>query len=115
MTPEGRVKAAVDRAIEKLRERGHAIYKHKPVQNGMGAPTLDYTGSAWSFYFTIETKAPGAKPTPRQEKTIDDVQQAKGKVFVIDGAIGIVLFEEWVEECCRLFVLVEAWRKGLQV
>tara|TARA_R110000868_G_C10645306_1_gene744468 strand:- start:217 stop:519 length:303 start_codon:yes stop_codon:yes gene_type:complete len=81
MTPEGKVKAVVK---ERLRCAG--AYYHMPVQNGMGAPTLDIVGSHLGRYFAIETKAPGGKPTPRQEDTIDRIRISGGKVFVIDGS-----------------------------
>lgn len=80
MTPEGRTKAKVKRVLGKP-----GIYFHMPVQNGMGAPTLDFVGCAAGQFFAIETKAPGKKPTPRQEITISQMQAAGGKVFVIDG------------------------------
>jgi hypothetical protein len=35
--------------------------------------------------FAIETKAPGEKPTVRQQRTIDSIRKAGGTVFVIDG------------------------------
>lgn len=98
MTPEGKVKVLVDRAIVKLREAGDALYTHKPVMNGMGAPTLDYVGCAWGFYFTIETKAPGKKPTPIQEQTMGKINDARGTTFVIDGPEGVFEFVAWVEK-----------------
>jgi hypothetical protein len=80
MTPEGRVKAKVKRVLEWYR-----AYYHMPVQNGMGKPSLDFIGCSNGFYFGVETKAPGEKPTKRQEVTIDEILRAKGKVFVING------------------------------
>lgn len=87
MTPEGRVKAKV-KAL--LAEYGEAIYSHWPVQHGMGAPTLDCNGCVrilprLAVRFDIETKAPGQKPTERQELTIARMRKAGSKVFVIDG------------------------------
>tara|TARA_R110000868_G_C10638212_1_gene743872 strand:- start:217 stop:516 length:300 start_codon:yes stop_codon:yes gene_type:complete len=80
MTPEGVVKQAVK---ERLKVAG--AYYHMPVMNGYGAPTLDIIGSHLGRYFAIETKAPGKKPTPRQEDTIERIRASGGKVFVIDG------------------------------
>ena len=80
MTPEGRVKAKVKRVLGKP-----GIYHHMPVQNGMGKPSLDFIGCAYGNFFAIETKAPGKKPTERQEITIAEIRAAGGKVFVIDG------------------------------
>ena len=81
MTPEGRVKAAIDKVLK----AAPYCYYHKPVQNGMGAPTLDYVGCSRGRYFTIEAKAPGKEPTARQKATLEQVQYAGGTTFVIDG------------------------------
>lgn len=80
MTPEGKVKTRV-----KLVLSSHGAYWHCPVQNGMGAPSLDFICCFKGRYFAVETKAPGKKPTPRQEITISEIEKAGGKVFVIDG------------------------------
>lgn len=89
-TPEGKVKEKVKRVL-----KAHDAYYHMPVQNGMGSPTLDFVGCHFGRYFAIETKAPGKKPTPRQELTIDQIRQAGGKVFVIDGDTSDL--EEWLD------------------
>ena len=82
-TPEGRTKAKIS---ELLKAAG--AYYHMPVQNGMGKPTLDYIGCHHGRFFAIEAKAPGKKPTPRQEGTIKEINLAMGMVFVIDGTDG---------------------------
>lgn len=82
MTPEGRVKAKVNRRLQGLRPQ---LYKFMPVQNGMGAPALDYFGCFIGNFFAIETKKPGGKPTPRQLQTIKEIENAGGLVFVVDG------------------------------
>lgn len=87
-TPEGKVKAKV-KAI--LHVYGEHLYAHWPVQNGFGAPTLDCNGSIKSPYmehgapFSIETKAPGKKPTKRQILTMQEMHKAGIKIFLIDG------------------------------
>ena len=81
MTPEGKVKEQVKKL---LKEAG--AYYHMPVQNGMGAPTLDIVGCHQGNFFAVETKAPGKKPTPRQEQTIADMRRARAAVFVVDGS-----------------------------
>ena len=90
-TPEGKVKEAVKKLL-----REHNVYWHMPVQNGMGAPSLDFVCCANGKYFAIETKAPGKKPTPRQECTMAEIQRAKGKCFVIDGDLSTL--EMWLKE-----------------
>ena len=88
MTPEGKVKDAVRKVL-----REHKAYWHCPVQNGMGAPSLDFICCRNGRYFAIETKAPGKKPTERQLQTIHEIQSAGGSVFVIDGEIGLDLLK----------------------
>lgn len=80
MTPEGKVKDAVKKF---LREQG--AYYFMPVQNGMGAPGLDFHCCYRGRAFFIETKAPGAKLTERQQLTRGSMELAGGMVFVIDG------------------------------
>lgn len=79
-TPEGKVKDKVKAIL-----KAHSVYWHCPVQNGMGAPGLDFWCCHRGRFFAIETKAAGERPTPRQELTIKAVRDAGGIVFVIDG------------------------------
>lgn len=94
-TPEGRVKKQVRWLLKKLQLRGVPLYFHMPVQNGMGEPSLDFVGCINGRFFAIETKAPGRKPTPRQALTIDDMQRAKGQVYVYDGG-NIKVLAAWL-------------------
>lgn len=82
MTPEGKVKHAV-----KLVLSSYSAYWICPVQNGMGDQALDFmhVQVPGAPTFAIETKAPGKEPTVRQQRTIDRIRMAGGKVFVIDG------------------------------
>jgi len=93
LTPEGRIKDLVKRLL-----RRHNVYYHMPVQNGLGAPSLDFICCCEGKYFAIETKAPGKKPTIRQLKTINDIQLARGKAFVIDGESSMLSLEMWLNE-----------------
>ncbi len=81
MTPEGKVKSAVDDALRKA-----GAYKHKPVMNGMGEPALDYHVCHRGIYASIETKDKGKHPTPRQTRTMRNVIASGGSVFLIDSA-----------------------------
>jgi hypothetical protein len=83
MTPEGRVKLAVDKVLV-----GAKAYKHKPVMNGMGAPALDYHVCHRGIYAAIETKARDKKPTVRQVRTMKDIVAAGGAVFLVDSDDG---------------------------
>lgn len=80
MTPEGRIKHLVKKVLNGI----PGAYHHWPVQNGMGNPTLDCIACVRGFYVAIETKAPGKKPTPRQELTIEQIRAGGGLVFVVD-------------------------------
>lgn len=78
-TPEGKLK---DQVKAFLKERG--AYYHMPVQTGYGVPTLDFIGCCMGRFFAIETKAPGKKPTARQNLTIREMQAAHAHVVWIN-------------------------------
>jgi hypothetical protein len=92
MTPEGKVKEKVKKLL-----KGYGAYQHWPVSNGMGAPSLDCIGCFEGRYFAVETKAPGKKPTLRQEVTIGEIRAARGLVFVVDGDESLLLLKAWME------------------
>lgn len=92
-TPEGKVKEKVKQLLRK-----YNVYWHMPVQSGFGAPSLDFICCVVGKYLAIETKAPGKKPTPRQEETIRQIQLSGGRCFVIDG--DLELLETWLKEVC---------------
>ena len=91
-TPEGRVKRKVSSFLLSLDN----CHYYMPVPGGYGVPTLDYIGCYLGRYFAVEAKAPGKKPTDRQKKTIEEMRQAGGKVFVIDGDLAELT--AWIEE-----------------
>ena len=95
MTPEGKVKKQVKELLDMY---APDLYHHWPVQNGMGAPTLDCVATYQGRYFAIETKAPGKKMTARQENTAARIRDAGGKVFVIDGPIAMLSLRKWLEK-----------------
>lgn len=90
-TPEGKVKAKVKDVLKK-----HGAYYHMPVQNGMGAPSLDFVCCHKGLYFAIETKAGNKQPTPRQETTINQIRLAGGLAFVINEVTGLSDLEDWL-------------------
>lgn len=81
MTPEGKVKAKVTKILKAT----DTLYYWMPVPSGYGDTTLDYVGCHYGRFFAIETKAPGKKPTDRQNMIISMMQRAGARVFVIDG------------------------------
>jgi hypothetical protein len=93
VTPEGRVKDKVKKVLNAYPD----LYQHWPVQNGMGKPCLDAHCCYLGMYFSIETKAPGKKPTKRQEDTIAEIRAAGGKVFIIDGPDSLHPLKEWLD------------------
>jgi hypothetical protein len=95
-TPEAKSKDNVKRAFRELKQQlGIEVYYHMPVQNGMGAPTLDFVGCIRGQFFAIEAKAPGKKPTERQLLTIVGMEAAGAKVYVYDGTEN-EKFAEWL-------------------
>lgn len=100
-TPEGKVKKMVGRVLEEFSERVwvgdfHVVtlYQFWPVPSGFGASSLDCIVCYYGRAIYIETKAPGKKPTPRQQLTIAEVRGAGGSVLVIDGEAGCNLLRQ---------------------
>jgi len=81
MTPEGKIKRAVSRAIAKFPN----VYKFMPVPAGFGPSSLDYLLCVNGHFLAIETKAPGKKLTPRQQLCAKQITDAGGLVLVIDS------------------------------
>ena len=96
MTPEGKVKAQVKKVLSR-----HGAYYHCPVQNGMGAMTLDFVGCHCGKYFTVETKAPGKHPTPRQLMTMEQVDKAGGKCFVVSNDVQLAVLDNWLDDAAH--------------
>ena len=91
MSPEGRVKAQLKKLLSE-----HGAYYHMPVQNGMGAPSLDFICCHRGCYFGIETKASNKKPTPRQETTMNQIRLAGGLAFLVNEVEGLDELREWL-------------------
>lgn len=92
MTPEGKVKEQVKKLL-----KAHNAYYHMPVQNGMGAPTLDFICCHNSRFFAVETKALGKKPTKRQEVTMMEIAFAGGFVFVVSCQTELDILEAYLQ------------------
>jgi len=89
-TPEAKVKAKVKAALKSL----PMSFQHWPVQSGMGSPILDCIACINGRYIAIETKAAGKHPTPRQHMLIEQIEQAGGWAYVIDGDTSIAAMLE---------------------
>jgi hypothetical protein len=95
LTPEGKVKAAVKRILDKYKAR----YEFWPVPSGYGASSLDCIICFHGMFAAVETKRPGGKPTNRQKMVIRQITAAGGAVFVIDGENGeLERLIEWLEQ-----------------
>lgn len=81
-TPEGKVKKAVKKLLDQ-----HGAFHTWPVPSGFGESMLDCVGHHRGDYFEIETKAPGEKPTARQQYRIDLLTASDSQVFVIGEKI----------------------------
>lgn len=95
MTPEGRVKAKVNKSLAKVPR----LWKFMPVQMGMGIPALDYLLCVNGRFIVIETKVKGKTLSPRQEVTKAAMEAARAKVFVVDDDKSLAVAMEWINAC----------------
>ena len=95
-TPENKVKAK----LRKLLKNYPDIYTYWPVPSGFGKTTLDVLGCYRGRFFEVETKAPGKKPTLRQQVELESIGRAMGKTFVIIGTDSPVFEElrQWLDD-----------------
>jgi hypothetical protein len=98
MTPEGKVKLQVNKALATLANR---LYKFMPVQSGYGKKTLDYLLCVNGHFIAIETKAPGKKMTALQTQTAEDICAAGGRVFLVDGLASLARAMGYIHTLCR--------------
>lgn len=92
MTPEGKVKEKVKAVFKR-----HGVYYHMPVQNGMGDSTLDFVACCNGRFIAVETKAPGKKPTPRQEVVMDKMRKSGAFVFMVSSDAELLVLEATVQ------------------
>lgn len=77
------------------------MYRFKPVQNGMGAPGLDYYCCANGLFVAIETKVLGKNLTPRQETTKAQIERAGGRVFVVRSKEDVDAMVATIKASCQ--------------
>lgn len=94
MTPEGKVKSNIKKLLDIYKPR---LYYFMPVPSGYGVSTLDFIGALNGQFFAIEAKAPGKRPTQRQDGVIADVIASGAWAFVVEGEIGMPELEAWLE------------------
>lgn len=100
-TPDARVKDSVKKELDSrgFWKAGAAKpvtvsgWYYMPVSNGMGTHGIPDFVCCWlGKFFSIETKAPGGKPTPNQLKRHEEIQEAGGEVLVIDDVSNLRKF-----------------------
>jgi hypothetical protein len=112
VTPEGKVKAKIDKLIAKYRiyqakDAGTGPDQGLPADavgwyymasaNGYGVKGIpDYIGHYKGWFFGVEAKAPGKKPTGFQALQIKAIASSGGAVFVVDGEESLSEFERWL-------------------
>lgn len=94
-TPEGRIKAAVRKLLDKYKSD---LDQYWPVPAGYGPSHLDCIICYRGRFISVETKAPGKKPTPRQRARIAAVQRAGGVALVVDGDESLQQLERVLDE-----------------
>ena len=94
MTPEGRIKAAVDRVLYAYEG---TLWYFKPVQTGFGQRALDYLGVVKGHMFAIETKREGKMATMLQRQCARNIYLSGGTVWFISEAATVELFRKWLE------------------
>lgn len=88
MTPEGAIKREINKLLDK-----YGCYRFMPVPTRFGKKTIDYLVCAGGYFLGIEAKAPGGKPTPLQEITLEQIHQAGGMIIVVDGPVSLQALE----------------------
>jgi hypothetical protein len=84
VTPEGRVKVAVRKVLNK-----HGIWYFMPVAGGFGVHGIpDFICCMGGRFLAIETKAPGkiGDTTANQKRVLKEIQMHEGLVLVVDDA-----------------------------
>ena len=92
-TPESKVKDRVKKLLA-----SYEAYWHMIVQNGMGAPSLDFVGCHRGRFYAVETKAGNKQMTDRQRMTAKAMEEAGAAVFLINEETGLPELERWLGE-----------------
>lgn len=79
-TPEGKVKAAVKKLLDR-----HNIYYFMPATGGYGRSGVpDFICCVKGNFVAVETKAGKAKPTALQLREMEKIKDSGGLAFVIN-------------------------------
>lgn len=93
MTPEGKVKKKISELL-----KAHGAYYEMPVPTGFGKSGLDYTVCHRGRFCGVEAKAGKEVQTPRQELTMQAMQAAGGRTFLVNEERGLAELEAWLKE-----------------
>lgn len=95
MTPEGRVKAKVDRLLKRLK-----VWYYSPQAGPFGVAGIpDRVAIVNGQFVGIECKADAKKkPTALQEKCMREITAAGGKCFVVCDENSLAALETYVSE-----------------
>ena len=93
MTPEGKIKSMINKVLAK-----HGVWVFMPVPSGFQATSIDYFCCYKGRFITIEAKAPGKKPTSRQEYVLGLIREHGGHTFVVDGDDALHYMDEVLKE-----------------
>ena len=92
-TPEAKVKKKVTEQLKAL--GAYYFYAFTGGYGRSGVP--DIIGCYRGYFFAIECKAGKNKPTPLQEKNIEEIEKAGGHVIVINEE-NVNIVTEWLRE-----------------
>lgn len=94
VTPEGKVK----RACTDMLKAYTKVWYFMPVSMGMGKHGVpDIICCVDGMFFSIETKAPGKKPTALQEKCMGEIRKSGGKTFVVSDGVSLLEVKKYIE------------------
>ena|ERR1035437_1412423 len=100
MTPEGKVKAKVNKALKPFIDAGK-VWKFMPVQMGMGIQGLDYFLCVGGTFVAIETKVKDKEMTTRQETIAEEIRAAGGQVYMVNDEDSLALAIAKVSWLCQ--------------
>lgn len=99
MTPEGKVKSAVKKLLDKYKPDCWYFFPAARAYGSKGIP--DIVGLYFGFMFSIETKAGKNKPTGMQTLQMNRMKIAGCKIFIINEG-NLHELEEWLDDIKRI-------------
>lgn len=87
-TPEGYLKDLIKKELKKI----PGCFYYMPVPGGYGMTTVDFLCCINGRFVAIETKAPGKKPTARQDLFLTNINNTGGVGFSCDS-LAVFWFE----------------------